>query len=410
MKNLYAFLLALLIAGGSYAQCVIDPSNLPNPAGGMYPVAAQLHHIVRDSLYDQTIQVRIPDTSNINFGGFISIDLRIDSVRLDSLQGLPNGINWSANPTVLLGGGFGCGQFTGTTSDTAGRYNLVPIGMAWAHLSAPLLGINVDTFQYGPLDRFPAFRNYYVVVDSAQLPLSVTTTVVHLCDSAGFGAITAHASGGSAIAPYTYLWNTGATSYTINNLATESYSLTVTSGAETVTTTVDVTVDPPILLSGSSDSAIGGNNGSAWVNATGGTPPYRYFWSGGAGNTDTVTGLAPGTYRVTVRDSFNCVARDTFVVEGTTGVLTVGNEAPKLSLFPNPANNLMTVSIEALGNFTGKMEAIDVTGRIIFSAPISVNAGRYSRSINTEQFSSGVYVLQITSKNKSVQQRFVVNH
>ena len=411
MKKFYAILISVIIAGSSFAQCVIDTTNLLAP--GMFPTAPHLPHVVRDSAYDQTIQVRIPATQSQNFGGFVDVTIRIDSVRLDSLLGLPNGINWSANPTVLLGGGFGCGQFTGTTSDTAGVYPLRAIGIAWAHLSVPLLGIDVDTFQYGQLDRFPGFGNYFVVVDSAQQPLSVTTTVVNLCVVSDSGSINAIAHGGSSVVPYTYLWNTGSTSYIINNLSAGTYTLTVTSGSETVTTSVDVVVDTPITLTVSSDSSTTGNDGVAIVVASGGTPPYRYAWGGGPGRTnDTLTGLAPGTYFVNVRDSFNCLVRDSVEVLGVepNGILKVGNEIPQLSLFPNPADNSMTISVNAAGNFTGKMEAVDATGKVVFSSPVSVNAGRYSRSINTEQFSAGVYVLQISSQNKSVQQRFVVKH
>ena len=48
----------------------------------------------------------------------------------------------------------------------------------------------------------------------------------------------------------------------------------------------------------------GGNNGSATVEATGGTPPYTYLWTGGQ-TTQTAINLTAGTYTVTVTASGN---------------------------------------------------------------------------------------------------------
>jgi hypothetical protein len=413
MKKFYPLLMVLFMASGSYAQCVIDTANLSNPAGGVYPSATHLPHIVRDSTYDQTVQGRIPDTMSISIGGFINVSIQVDSVRLDSINGLPAGINWARNPNVLKGGGFGCVEFTGSTSDTAGTYPMSPIGMIWARLNVPPLINNVDTFMYGPLDRLPMFRNYFLVVDSVQMPLSVTGVVTQLCNSTPTGSINVHAAGGSPTSPYTYVWNTGATSYFINNLDTGTYSLTVTSGAETVTSSFVVTMDAPIVTTTTSDSSTNGTNGSAVVMATGGTPPYTYFWQGtGGGNTDSVGGLAPGTYRVTVRDSVGCIARDSAVVPGIipSGILAIANVVPQLRLSPNPASNSMNVTIESAGVFSGKMQAMDMNGRVVYSAPVAVSAGSYSRSLNLEHFAVGTYILQITSQNQSIQQRFVVNH
>lgn len=45
---------------------------------------------------------------------------------------------------------------------------------------------------------------------------------------------------------------------------------------------------------------------SATANPNGGTAPYTYLWSTGA-NTQTVTGLTPGTYNIIVTDSVGCL-------------------------------------------------------------------------------------------------------
>src|SRR5581483_7832823 len=50
-----------------------------------------------------------------------------------------------------------------------------------------------------------------------------------------------------------------------------------------------------------------GNNGTATATPSGGIPPYTYAWTAGGGTNATATGLAAGTYSVTVTDSNGCI-------------------------------------------------------------------------------------------------------
>jgi|GEM_PF-2561099 len=56
------------------------------------------------------------------------------------------------------------------------------------------------------------------------------------------------------------------------------------------------------------------NGNSATATATGGVPPYTYSWSNGATG-ETATGLAPGSYTITVTDANGCSATASVVVE-----------------------------------------------------------------------------------------------
>ena len=68
-------------------------------------------------------------------------------------------------------------------------------------------------------------------------------------------------------------------------------------------------------------------NGSATVNAAGGTAPYQYLWLPGGDTTVTVDSLCAGTYIVNVTDSLGTQVSDTVVVSAS-GSLTVdlGND------------------------------------------------------------------------------------
>ena len=46
----------------------------------------------------------------------------------------------------------------------------------------------------------------------------------------------------------------------------------------------------------------------------GGTAPYTYSWTGGAGTNATASALCAGTYTVTVTDAEGCTATDSYTV------------------------------------------------------------------------------------------------
>lgn len=128
------------------------------------------------------------------------------------------------------------------------------------------------------------------------------------CFGGNDGQATASASGGTA--PYTYLWSTGASGATATGLSAQWYTVTVTD-ANGCSDTARVRItqpSAPVSVSGvvvNTITCFGGSDGSAWANATGGTPPYTYSWSDGQTG-DTAIGLTAGTYAVLVTDSLGC--------------------------------------------------------------------------------------------------------
>ncbi len=90
--------------------------------------------------------------------------------------------------------------------------------------------------------------------------------------------------------------------------STKSVPVTVTAqNGNTKTYTLAITRPfPPVVASISSSTNVscnGGANGSASVAASGGTEPYAYNWSPSGGTGATASGLAAGSYTVTVTDA-----------------------------------------------------------------------------------------------------------
>jgi Leucine-rich repeat (LRR) protein len=76
-------------------------------------------------------------------------------------------------------------------------------------------------------------------------------------------------------------------------------------------------VDPTPLtanISVTNVSCNGGNDGTATVSVTGGTPPYSYYWTPMGATTQTITGLGAGAYIVNITDANNCVNSETVVI------------------------------------------------------------------------------------------------
>ncbi|MBE1615962.1 SprB repeat-containing protein, partial [Flavobacterium sp. SaA2.13] len=113
-------------------------------------------------------------------------------------------------------------------------------------------------------------------------------------------------TGGTA--PYTYVWNTTATTQDLTGLPAGTYEVTVTD-ANGCTATASVTVTQPTVLSASGTatnvSCNAGSNGAVDLTVTGGTAPYTYVWNNAA-TTQDLTGLTASTYDVTVTDANGC--------------------------------------------------------------------------------------------------------
>jgi PKD-like domain/SprB repeat/Secretion system C-terminal sorting domain len=143
-----------------------------------------------------------------------------------------------------------------------------------------------------------------VITQPTQLTVTVTGEDAY-CNQSN-GSVTASANGG--VAPYSYLWNTGATTATVNGLAAGTYTVTATdNNGATASGNVTITQlgSPTAVASITQPITCFGGLGAAQVVASNGTPGYTYLWSTGA-TTAQVSNLSAGMYTVTVTDSKGC--------------------------------------------------------------------------------------------------------
>ncbi len=189
-----------------------------------------------------------------------------------------------------------------------------------------------------------------VIVAQSNLVANATATPASACGTAT-GSATATPTGG--VAPFTFLWNTGATTATISNLAPGNYSVVVTD-AQGCGANASVTVGgvPAIVLNITGVSAGCAANGSAtaMVSVGTGTAPFSFLWSNGA-TTSIINNIAPGTYSVTVTDANGCTAVRTTTVTGASNI-TVTAVGTAVNCFAGNNGSATATPAGAAGPFT----------------------------------------------------------
>jgi hypothetical protein len=206
---------------------------------------------------------------------------------------------------------FGMNNGTATVSASS---NALPIGFNWSTgaNSQSVENLAAGTYWVTVSDNAGCTAELVTAITQPPL-LTLTVSVTHeTIVGAKNGTASASAVGGVSLpgGGYSFLWNNGATSAAISDLAPGSYTVTVTDANDcTASKTVEVegvNCSISIQLNTTAASCTTVADGSAEVTTVmGGNAPYNYKWSNGSTNF-FVQNLLPGTYTVTVSDAAGC--------------------------------------------------------------------------------------------------------
>ena len=146
------------------------------------------------------------------------------------------------------------------------------------------------------------------------LNVSVTCTN-ESSNNANDGTCTVSHTGGTG--PFTEQWSNGGSGVTITDLAPGTYCVTITDDngctEESCGTVNGVNCNLSIDVNTENVTCFGDQDGAATVTTTGGTAPFTYAWSTGQGG-QSIDGLSPGTYAVTVTDVQDCEMIQQFTI------------------------------------------------------------------------------------------------
>ncbi len=162
------------------------------------------------------------------------------------------------------------------------------------------------------------------VVDACNCALTSSTSSTGVTCAGGDGTASIVPGGGTA--PYTFQWDAATgnqTAATAINLVPGTYGVVYSDSNGCSSSTTVVVVDActcAISVSVSATTATcGAASGTATANPVGGAAPITYIWSNSS-TTQSINGLTPGAYSVTVTDANGCPTNGTVIVNDS-GVL-----------------------------------------------------------------------------------------
>jgi len=201
-----------------------------------------------------------------------------------------------------------------------------------------------------------AKTDFAVVSASPAITFTQTQTNVS-CFGGNNGAASVNVTGGTF--PISYAWSNGGNGPSKTNLVVGMYQVTITDGA-LCTQVANFTISQPSLLAATftnveDPSCFGGNDGTATLLISGGTPNYSFLWSNGAtgnGATNTQSNLSAGEYQVTVTDLFDCQKIVFVTISEPQGIDIVINSINNVSCNGLSDGNISVTANGAVGSVT----------------------------------------------------------
>lgn len=172
-----------------------------------------------------------------------------------------------------------------------------------------------------------------VITSPAALEVDTFLKVLPACNGEANGSITARITGGST--PYAYEWEVNFQQNPIVGIPAGFYDLKVSDNRGCELSVSNIQLEEPNSLSITTSRkdvlCFGMETGEAIAIPMGGTPPYKYRWSDGKNQNDSIaTNLMEGTYTVTVEDNNGCQDQSTATIAQPSSALLIEVEQTKI--------------------------------------------------------------------------------
>jgi len=296
-------------------------------------------------------------------------------------------ITMSSAPVSCFGGndGTATATVTGGTPKYTYSWNTLPVQTTptIANLVSGTYIVKVTDFK-GCIGT----ASVKVTEPAAPLSASIINQQNVACFGNSTGSVTVAGSGGTP--PYQYSINGGRfrVSGTFSGLPARLYIITIRD-AKNCTATIPVTITQPAAALAATITGkvnvkcFGQATGSLTATATGGKSPYTYAWNTiPVQNTATATGLAAGTYTLTVTDVAGC----TTVISATVTqpdalVATISNQ----------------VNVDCAGNANGSVTVKGSGGTPGYQ--YSLNGGAFQQGGTFSNLGAGSYTVTVRDFN-----------
>lgn len=310
----------------------------------------------------------------------------------------PAAINVSVTSTDAL-----CGNQNGSATVTA-TGGTGALSYAWSNSSTltAISNLGAGTYTVTVSDGNGCSYTASATVSNALEPNSVLNPINGTCQVSA--QINVAVSGGTS--PFTFLWNTGATTQNLQNLNAGTYSVTITdANGCTNTNSVAVTDASNVSATFTTQNPTAGNSdGSITVNPSGGNGPYTYSWNTGS-NLQTISNLPAGTYTVTVTDNAGCVKISSVTISSPNGVATVEDIA-LIKVYPNPAKDVCNIQLELGRTQTVTMQLFNNIGQEVWTKKMN-EFKQGTETVDVSKLAAGVYFVKVHLSNGVQTIRFI---
>jgi len=252
--------------------------------------------------------------------------------------------------------------------------------------------------------------------------ITITDSVTNLpCTGGSTGAIDIRVTGGTG--SYHYQWSDSAHTQDISSLTAGTYRVKVTDSlgcSNTDSAYITQAGSLRVVDTVSAVTCYGLSDGAIRVTVTGGTPAYSYRWSGSNNTTSAISGLAQGSYTLTVGDQAGCLAITPISVGqpnpigitinnvtnlpctgGSTGAISIAVAGGTGSYHYQWSDSAHTEDISALTVGTYRLKVTDSLGCTAFDSATVTQAGSFviSDSVVSPScygLSDGAIILTVT--------------
>jgi len=278
-----------------------------------------------------------------------------------------------------------CNGFTDSVVSVTSQSGTLPIqysinGGTWqqsgsfANLSAGNYSVIVQD-SYGCTDTVTA-----LIAEPLVIALQ-TSTIPVICNGQSNGQTAVTVTGGTM--PYSYQWNAGATTASVNNLSAGTYSVVITDANNCTSSATAVVTEPVVLqmtLATTPVTCFGYSNGIINTTASGGTGNLQFSIDTGATyqSSTIFSSLTFGNYNIQVTDANGC----------TLSVPVSMTQPSAVALTSN------TVDVKCFGGNDGSLTANANGG----TAPYQfvINNGNPQAGTTFNNLTAGNYVISVT--------------